>query len=80
MDKTLTINDRQRASRLLRTRAKALGGYSRVATKIGVSRQRFWNWVSFDHAIPAELCASIEAVTGIAKSDLRPDIWGDDNG
>ena len=39
-----------------------------------VSRTRVWNWIYRDKRFPAEVCPSIEAVTGVKCEQLRPDV------
>ena len=38
---------------------------------LGVTRQSVWKW----DVIPAERCADIEAMSGIPRHKLRPDVF-----
>ncbi|HEY2137473.1 MAG TPA: molecular chaperone TorD family protein [Xanthobacteraceae bacterium] len=53
---------------------KAAGGVGSLALKIGISQPSVSNWVR----IPAERVISVEAVTGVARAVLRPDLYGDE--
>lgn len=60
----------------------AAKGYAGLASalnqrdpKMKISNQRVYNWVNRDYKAPAELVLSIEAVTGVNRSSLRPDIY-----
>tara|TARA_Y100001973_G_C5158826_1_gene312376 strand:- start:166 stop:345 length:180 start_codon:yes stop_codon:yes gene_type:complete len=46
---------------------------SRVAEKLGVSRQAIYNWER--KKIPAERVVELSQVTGIAREKLRPDLY-----
>jgi len=46
---------------------------SRVAEKLGVSRQTIYNWER--KKIPAERVVELSQVTGIARERLRPDLY-----
>ena len=52
------------------------GGQSALASKIGhgVKQQNVWWWAN-KGAVPAQHCAAIEAVTGVRRNDLRPDVF-----
>ncbi len=43
----------------------------KLATKLGISRQAVFKW----RRIPAERVLKIEAITGIPKERLRPDLF-----
>jgi TorA maturation chaperone TorD len=51
---------------------RAAGGVSELARQIGISQPSVSNWVR----VPAERVISIEAVTGVDRSILRPDLYG----
>jgi TorA maturation chaperone TorD len=53
---------------------RAAGGVSGLARLIGISQPSVSNW----NRIPAERVVSVEAVTGIDRSVLRPDLYGED--
>jgi TorA maturation chaperone TorD len=50
---------------------RAAGGVSQLADKIGISQPSVSNW----HKIPAERVLSVETVTGISRTALRPDLY-----
>ena len=57
-------------------------GYAALASALNkhdpkskISSQRVYNWVNRDFKAPAELVLSIEAVTGVGRTCLRPDIY-----
>ena len=52
---------------------RAVGGVGELARKIGISQPSVSNW----HRIPAERVVSIEAMTGINRTVLRPDLYGE---
>jgi len=51
---------------------RAAGGVSELARQIGISQPSVSNWAR----IPAERVVSVEAVTGIDRTVLRPDLYG----
>lgn len=51
---------------------RAAGGVSELARQIGISQPSVSNWIR----VPAERVISIEAVTGVDRSVLRPDLYG----
>ena len=51
---------------------RAAGGITALARRIGVSQPSVSNW----DRIPAERVLSVEAVTGVARRVLRPDLFG----
>lgn len=53
---------------------RAAGGVSGLARLVGISQPSVSNWIR----IPAERVISIEAATGIDRSVLRPDLYGED--
>lgn len=50
---------------------KAAGGVSELARRIGISQPSVSNW----NRIPAERVLEIEAVTGVSRVVLRPDLY-----
>ena len=50
---------------------RAVGGVSELARRIGISQPSVTNW----DRIPAERVLSVEAVTGVARAVLRPDLF-----
>jgi TorA maturation chaperone TorD len=51
---------------------RAAGGVRQLARQIGISQPSVSNWVR----IPAERVVSVEAVTGVSRAVLRPDLYG----
>jgi TorA maturation chaperone TorD len=51
---------------------RAAGGVGALARKIGISQPSVSNWAR----IPAERVLAVEAVTGVDRSVLRPDLYG----
>jgi TorA maturation chaperone TorD len=52
---------------------RAAGGVGALARKIGISQPSVSNW----SRIPAERVVAIEAATGVDRSVLRPDLYGE---
>lgn len=52
---------------------RAAGGVSELARQIGVSQPSVSNWIR----VPAERVVSVEAVTSVDRSVLRPDLYGE---
>ena len=50
---------------------RAIGGVSELARQIGISQPSVSNW----NRIPAERVLSVEAVTGVSRAILRPDLY-----
>ena len=51
---------------------RAAGGVGALAQKIGISQPSVSNWAR----VPAERVVSVEAVTGVTRTVLRPDLFG----
>jgi TorA maturation chaperone TorD len=51
---------------------RAAGGVGPLARQIGISQPSVSNWTR----VPAERVVSVEAVTGVDRSVLRPDLYG----
>ena len=51
---------------------RAAGGVGALAQKIGISQPSVSNW----SRVPAERILSVEAVTGVNRAILRPDLYG----
>jgi len=47
-----------------------------IAAAVGRSEAAVSQWVGGERDIPADLVPQIEALTGIARHRLRPDLWG----
>jgi DNA-binding transcriptional regulator YdaS (Cro superfamily) len=58
-------------SRIMRRAIKAAGGLRKLATALGVTHPAVRLW----RRIPAELVVKAEAVTGIPREELRPDLY-----
>jgi TorA maturation chaperone TorD len=54
---------------------RAAGGVTELARRIGISQPSVSNWGS----VPPERVLAVEAVTGVARAILRPDLYGDNN-
>jgi TorA maturation chaperone TorD len=52
---------------------KAAGGVGALAQKIGISQPSVSNWAR----VPAERIMLVETVTGVARTVLRPDLYGE---
>ena len=50
---------------------KASGGIGRFARKVELSTQAIYNW----KRVPAERVVEIEAISGIAREIMRPDLY-----
>jgi TorA maturation chaperone TorD len=55
---------------------RAAGGVSELARKIGISQPSVSNWAR----VPAERVLIVEAVTGVDRGTLRPDLYTRSNG
>lgn len=51
---------------------RAAGGVGQLARQIGISQPSVSNWIK----VPAERVVSVEAVTGVDRAILRPDLYG----
>ena len=51
---------------------RAAGGFRELARRIGISQPSVSNWTR----VPAERVVSVEAVTGVNRAVLRPDLYG----
>ena len=49
------------------------GGVGALAQKIGISQPSVSNWAR----VPAERVVAVEAATGVARTTLRPDLYGE---
>ena len=52
---------------------RAAGGVSELARRIGISQPSVSNWSK----VPAERVLSVESATGVDRSVLRPDLYGE---
>jgi TorA maturation chaperone TorD len=53
----------------------AIGSVSELARRLGISQPSISNWVR----VPAERVISVEALTGVSRIVLRPDLYGEVN-
>jgi len=52
------------------------GGQASLARAIGITQAAVWNWTKRGKRVPVKHLAAVERVTGIARAELRPDIFG----
>jgi TorA maturation chaperone TorD len=52
---------------------RAAGGIGALARKVGISQPSVSNW----SRVPAERVLAVEAVTGVGRAVLRPDLYGE---
>jgi len=52
---------------------RAVGGVSELARQLGISQPSVSNWTR----VPAERVVAVEALTGVDRAVLRPDLYGD---
>jgi hypothetical protein len=57
---------------VIKEAAEKVGGVPELARRLGVSRQAIDQWTE----VPPERAADLERVTGIPRSRLRPDLFG----
>lgn len=62
---------------IIRAAVEAEGGQTAFARKINVSQQLVWSWLNKSRRISAESAIKIEKATGVPRSRLRPDIFGE---
>lgn len=61
----------------LRRAVEVAGSQTSLARQVGVSQSTLWHWLNGSRrGAPAEVCEQIEAVTGISRHELRPDVFG----
>lgn len=63
----------QNADPGLQEAIRAVGGVTELARRIGISQPSVSNWTR----IPAERVLTVEAVTGVDRAVLRPDLYGE---
>src|SRR5215831_12754021 len=51
---------------------RVAGGVSELARQLGISQPSVSNWIR----VPAERVVSVEAITGVDRAVLRPDLYG----
>lgn len=52
------------------------GSQAEMARELSVKRQTVNSWLKGRNKIPAEKVILIEGKTGVNRSELRPDLWG----
>lgn len=63
---------------------RAAGSGPKLAQQLGISARAIYKWAArWDDgilaAVPAHRAIEIEAATGISRSQLRPDLWGEES-
>ena len=56
---------------------KEAGGQTALASQLGIKQAHVWNWMHRGTPVTAELCQKIEAITGVTRYQLRPDVFGE---
>lgn len=64
------------ADSITRKAIKEGGGPTALGRKLGISQQAVQQW----RRVPAVHCLAVESITGISRYDLRPDIYGRNEG
>ena len=70
-----------RELRALKRAVKLAGGQSPLARALReagnkrITQAHVWDWLNRRGYAPAEVCAAIEAATGVTRAELRPDIY-----
>ncbi|WP_315838302.1 transcriptional regulator [Bradyrhizobium prioriisuperbiae] len=60
----------------LREACELAGGQKSLAARIGTTQSMVWYWlVRSKRGVPGEFVLAVEAVTGISRHALRPDIF-----
>jgi len=54
---------------------RAAGGVTELARRVGISQPSVSNW----SRVPAERVLTVEALTGVARAILRPDLYNENN-
>lgn len=54
------------------------GSLQRVAQKLGITRQaiQLWDTKKAQHRVPPKHVLAMEAMSGVSRYELRPDIYG----
>lgn len=67
------VSDGPTPGPIVRKVIEKYGGLTPLANALGVPRQNVFQW----RRIPAEWVVPVERVTGIPRSELRPDLYGE---
>lgn len=60
----------------LKRACAAAGGQAPLAARIGTTQSMVWYWlVRAKRGVPAEYVLAIERETGVARHELRPDLY-----
>jgi len=51
--------------------AEKVGGMAQLAAELGIARQAIYQWTR----VPVARVVEIERITGVPRSELRPDIF-----
>jgi TorA maturation chaperone TorD len=68
-------NEVDMTDRGLQEAIRAVGGVTELARRIGISQPSVSNW----SRVPAERVLTVEAITGVARAMLRPDLYDENN-
>ena len=66
------VSDGTRPGPIVKLAIEKAGGLTPLANALGVPRQNVHQW----RRVPAEWVLRVERATGICRSELRPDIFG----
>lgn len=54
---------------------EAVGSQAALAEKLGVGQTAISNWIRKTGRVPAERVLALEAISGVSRHDLRPDLY-----
>lgn len=74
VDRWLPLVDIVLMSNSIERAVKASGGQRALARALGIYPQAVNKWVKANR-VPAERVLVLEALTGVSKEDLRPDLY-----
>ncbi|MBK7542800.1 MAG: helix-turn-helix domain-containing protein [Candidatus Competibacteraceae bacterium] len=74
--------DKQARKAIIQSIIEKAGGQTALARLLqpyhpNIRQQHVEKWLRYGYRIPGEYCPTIEAVTGISKEALRPDIYAE---
>jgi DNA-binding transcriptional regulator YdaS (Cro superfamily) len=58
---------------------QSAGGQKALADLLGVRQSHVSNWLNRNKRVPAERVLDIERVTGVSRTELRPDLYPPEN-